>query len=165
MKNLAELKKEFKDKCEQSGLDFQCGMDGTFFSSIAVIAEAPGPIEVQQQLPLVGGSGGLFWRTLKKYCDLTRKDVYITNVSKRQVHSLTTSVGQLIDMSSICGQSYFYGNLVASLICVTFVVSVGWRWRRSPDTAVLPIIVAVFWMSLWLTMTTWRTSVQVSGTQ
>lgn len=85
MKNLQELKSEFLLRAEQSKLTVECAMDGTFFSTLALVAEAPGDREVQQKLPLVGGSGALLWRTLKKHTDLGRKDFYITNVSKRQV--------------------------------------------------------------------------------
>jgi uracil-DNA glycosylase family 4 len=85
MKNLAELRTAFIERCKQSGLEYECGMDGTFFAQVAVIAEAPGPVEVAQKLPLVGGSGALLWRMLRRHCGMSRKDVYITNVSKRQV--------------------------------------------------------------------------------
>jgi uracil-DNA glycosylase family 4 len=83
--NLKELTQAFKERCQSMNLEYECGMDGTFFSQVAIVAEAPGPVEVGQKLPLVGGSGALLWRQLKKHCNMTRKDVYITNVSKRQV--------------------------------------------------------------------------------
>lgn len=85
MKNLRELKEEFLIRAEQSRLKVECAMDGTFFSDKVIIAEAPGDREVMQKLPLVGGSGSLLWRVMKKQTDLSRKDFYITNVSKRQV--------------------------------------------------------------------------------
>src|SRR5262245_8335968 len=83
--NLATLMHEFKSRCEQSGLEYVCGADGTFFSQVAVIAEAPGPTEAHNHIPLSGGSGNLTWTKLRKYTGLTRKDCYVTNVCKRQV--------------------------------------------------------------------------------
>ena len=96
MRNLKELASELKQRCDQLGLDYQCGPDGTFFSQFAIVGEAPGPTEVEQRLPLVGGSGALLWRVLNRRCNLSRKDFYITNVSKRQV-MLTTEKRKAIN--------------------------------------------------------------------
>jgi len=85
VRNLQTLRQEFINRAEGSRLKVECPMDGTFFSDKVIVAEAPGDREVQQRLPLVGGSGALLWRTLQKHTGLTRKDFYITNVSKRQV--------------------------------------------------------------------------------
>ncbi len=85
MKTLKELKEGFIQRAEQAGLTVECAMDGTIFSDKVIIAEAPGPTEVQRKLPLVGGSGSAMWRALLKYTGLSRKDFYVTNVSKRQV--------------------------------------------------------------------------------
>jgi uracil-DNA glycosylase family 4 len=83
--NLQTLMQEFRSRCDQSGLDFVCGADGTFFSQVAVIAEAPGPTEAHNHIPLSGGSGNLLWSKMRKHVGLTRKDCYVTNVCKRQV--------------------------------------------------------------------------------
>jgi uracil-DNA glycosylase family 4 len=83
--NLNTLMQELRTRCEQSGLEYKCGADGTFFAQVAVIAEAPGPTEVSTGRPLSGGSGNLLWTKMRKHVGLTRKDCYITNVVKRQV--------------------------------------------------------------------------------
>lgn len=83
--NLASLMTEFRSRCDQSGLDFVCGADGTFFAQTVVIAEAPGPTEAHNHIPLSGGSGNLLWSKMRKHVGITRKDCYVTNVCKRQV--------------------------------------------------------------------------------
>ena len=84
IKNTAEMKVEFARRARQSGLDVECMMDGSFNSSIAIIAEAPGDSEVSKKLPLIGGSGTMLWSKLRAI-GLTRMETYITNVAKRQV--------------------------------------------------------------------------------
>lgn len=82
--NTQELKAALKERIEQANLECQCLSDGAFHSQIAVIAEAPGEREVETGRPLVGGSGSKLWEVLRKF-GLTRNEVYITNVCKRQV--------------------------------------------------------------------------------
>ena len=83
-----------------SGLDFDCGSGGNISSTIAVVAEAPGERELQQGIPLIGGSGKYLWDVLRKH-KLTRNDVYITNVVKRKLvsaadgHDLTDKQGKI----------------------------------------------------------------------
>jgi uracil-DNA glycosylase family 4 len=69
-----------------SGLSFDCGSGGNINSTIAIVAEAPGERELQQGIPLIGGSGKYLWDILRKD-KLTRNDVYITNVVKRKLVS------------------------------------------------------------------------------
>src|SRR5882672_1351018 len=83
--NLSTLMAEFRNRCEQSALEYKCGADGTFFAQVAVIAEAPGPTETANHIPLSGGSGNLLWTKMRKHVGITRKDCYVTNVCKRQV--------------------------------------------------------------------------------
>lgn len=78
------LKDEFIKRARQAGLDVQCAFDGAFHSEIAIIAEAPGDRETETGRPLVGGSGSKLWEVLRKY-GLDRRNIYVTNVSKRQV--------------------------------------------------------------------------------
>jgi len=80
----AELKAAFIERARSSGLDVQCTFDGAFHAEVAIIAEAPGDREVETGRPLVGGSGSKLWEVLRKY-GIDRRNVYITNVSKRQV--------------------------------------------------------------------------------
>lgn len=94
--NIATLMREFKSRCEQTGLEYQCGADGTFFAQVAVIAEAPGPVEVKSKLPLSGGSGNLLWSKMRKHVGINRKDCYITNVCKRQV-AFSNDIRKAID--------------------------------------------------------------------
>src|SRR4030095_13067915 len=83
--NIATLMREFRETCEQSVLEYKCGADGTFFADTAIIAEAPGPVEAANKIPLSGGSGNLLWSKLRKHVGISRKDTYVTNVCKRQV--------------------------------------------------------------------------------
>lgn len=82
--NVKEMQEALKLRIEQAGLDMQCLCDGAFHSQIAVVAEAPGEREAEVGRPLVGGSGNKLWEVLRKF-GLTRNDVYISNVCKRQV--------------------------------------------------------------------------------
>ena len=48
-------------------LPFDCGAGGNLGSYISpVVAEAPGEREVQQNVPLIGGSGKYLWDILRK---------------------------------------------------------------------------------------------------
>ena len=76
------------------GLDFHVGSEGSIRSTIAVIAEAPGPREVERGAPLIGGAGRLLWNPYYPRIkpigaldakQIGREDCYITNVVKRQV--------------------------------------------------------------------------------
>lgn len=82
--NTEQMKAALKERIGLLGLDMQCLSDGAFHSEIAVVAEAPGEREAETGRPLVGGSGTKLWEVLRKF-GLTRNDVYITNVCKRQV--------------------------------------------------------------------------------
>jgi uracil-DNA glycosylase family 4 len=85
IESTAQLKEEFALRAAIAELQIECGMDGSYLSEVAVIAEAPGGSEVAQGLPLVGASGRLFWTSAREHMKLSRKDCYITNVCKRQV--------------------------------------------------------------------------------
>lgn len=84
MNNLSDMKAELSARMKVANLTNQCLPDGAFHSSIAVVAEAPGEREVETGRPLVGGSGSKLWEVLRSV-KLSRNDVYVTNVSKRQV--------------------------------------------------------------------------------
>lgn len=84
MESLKELQQEFKQRASAAQLEVQCLMDGVFNAEIAVVAEAPGDREVDRGLPLVGGSGQKLWESVRKL-GIDRRNVYITNVAKRQV--------------------------------------------------------------------------------
>lgn len=88
--NISEMNAALKQRCESVGLPFDCGAGGLFNATIAFIAEAPGDREVENRVPLVGGSGKLLWDCLRKE-NITRNQVYISNVIKRRV--LATSEG------------------------------------------------------------------------
>lgn len=80
----AELKEAFIKQARTAGLEVQCASDGAFHAELAVVAEAPGDREVETGRPLVGGSGAKLWEVLRKY-GIDRRNVYVTNVAKRQV--------------------------------------------------------------------------------
>lgn len=80
------MQQHIADRARITGLQMECSCDGNLFSEIAVVATAPGDREVQARLPLIGGAGIKLWTPLRKH-KLTRTDVYITNVIKRQIAS------------------------------------------------------------------------------
>jgi uracil-DNA glycosylase family 4 len=84
MITITELKKQFKERAHELGLNVQCPMDGDINSEFALIGEGPGQNEVNEERPFVGGSGKLLWDTLRKF-GILRTDCYITNVCKRQI--------------------------------------------------------------------------------
>src|SRR3954462_12588737 len=86
VQNIAEMNKEPRALVQGMGLAFDCGCGGKLDATIAIVAEAPGEREVQQKVPLIGGSGSYLWNVLRKD-KLTRNDVFITNVIKRKLVS------------------------------------------------------------------------------
>src|SRR5580765_2871575 len=84
--SIAEMNHELAAAVSAGGLSFDCGAGGNINSPIAIVAEAPGERELQQRVPLIGGSGKFLWDILRKD-KLTRNDVYITNVVKRKLVS------------------------------------------------------------------------------
>jgi uracil-DNA glycosylase family 4 len=82
--SVAEINKEIAKRAQQMGLTVDCGADGIFNSEIAIIAEAPGDRERTMKMPLVGNSGRNCGTTLRKY-NINRRNVYISNVIKRQL--------------------------------------------------------------------------------
>lgn len=82
----AEMKAELQRRIEVANLMTGkiCLCDGAFHSEVAIVAEAPGEREVEAGRPLIGGSGSKLWEVLREF-KITRSDVYVTNVSKRQV--------------------------------------------------------------------------------
>ncbi|MBU2051495.1 MAG: hypothetical protein KKH61_21300 [Gammaproteobacteria bacterium] len=79
-----QMRAELSQRIKAAGLEGQCLCDGAFQATVAIIAEAPGEREVETGRPLVGGSGSKLWEVLRGF-KVNRTDVYITNVSKRQV--------------------------------------------------------------------------------
>ena len=90
VKNIAEMNSELRACVGGAGFDFDCGCGGNLAATIAIVAEAPGEREVQQKVPLIGGSGKYLWDILRKD-RITRNDVYITNVIKRKLVSAADS--------------------------------------------------------------------------
>jgi uracil-DNA glycosylase len=84
--SVAEMNRELKACVDGMGFQFDCGAGGRTDATIAIVAEAPGEREVQQRVPLIGGSGKYLWDIVRKD-GITRNDVYITNVVKRKLVS------------------------------------------------------------------------------
>lgn len=84
---IAEINREIMLRCQQMGLELDCGADGLFGAEIAIIGEAPGERERVMKMPLVGSSGKYLWDSLRKY-GITRRQCYVTNVIKRQLLSV-----------------------------------------------------------------------------
>lgn len=71
-------------RCVSEGYPMQCGSDGISAAEIAIVAEFPGVSEIQNKRPLVGYAGTQLWNVLQRY-GLARRNLYVTNVVKRQV--------------------------------------------------------------------------------
>jgi uracil-DNA glycosylase family 4 len=99
--SIAEANHELQAAVLSAGLPYDCGPGGNIGAQIAIVAEAPGEREMQQKLPLIGGSGHYLWTCLRKD-RITRNDVYITNVVKRKLvsaaegHDLTDRQGKIV---------------------------------------------------------------------
>jgi uracil-DNA glycosylase family 4 len=91
--SIAEINKEIVKRCSQMGLIYDCGSDGIFNSEIAIIGEAPGERERTMKMPLVGGSGTELWNTVRQY-GINRRNVYVSNVMKRQLLAVANSTGK-----------------------------------------------------------------------
>ena len=88
---IMEMNSELRAVVLGAGLPFDCGCGGRLGATVAIVAEAPGEREVQQHVPLIGGSGKYLWDILRKD-HITRNDVYITNVVKRKLVSAADGV-------------------------------------------------------------------------
>jgi uracil-DNA glycosylase family 4 len=89
--SIADMNRELQALVLASGLEFDCGCGGRLTSTIAIVAEAPGEREVQQKVPLIGGSGKYLWDCLRRD-RITRNDVYVTNVVKRKLVSAADGI-------------------------------------------------------------------------
>lgn len=92
---IAEMNREILLRCQQLGLDVDCGADGIFGAEIAVVAEAPGEREKIMKMPLCGSSGKYLWENLRKY-NINRRNCYVTNVVKRQLLSVNANMKEKI---------------------------------------------------------------------
>ena len=82
--NIGEINGEVAARCSAFNLPFHCGGDGIFGAKIAVISDYPGERERQLKQPMVGCAGKIFWDAVRGM-GLNRRNVYVTNVVKRQV--------------------------------------------------------------------------------
>lgn len=87
---IAEINREIQVRATQLGLEVDCGADGIFNGEIAIIGEAPGDRERVLKMPLTGSSGKYLWDNLRKY-GINRREVYLTNVIKRQLISVAAA--------------------------------------------------------------------------
>jgi uracil-DNA glycosylase family 4 len=85
--SMGDISREVAKRCAAASLAIDCGPDGVFNAEIAIIAEAPGERERIMKLPLVGASGKFLWEQLRKI-GLNRRQVYISNVVKRQLRNM-----------------------------------------------------------------------------
>ena len=82
--NSRELTQEFRRRAGSVGLKVDVFGDGNTTARIAIIAEAPGPREVELRTPMVGETGKYLWNALRRI-GVARSDCYITNVVKKQL--------------------------------------------------------------------------------
>lgn len=79
-----ELIAEYKARADMLGLEPKVMMDGPINSDVMVIGEGPGEREARTNIPFSGGAGHKLWDRLRKI-GLSRQNVYVTNVVKRQI--------------------------------------------------------------------------------
>lgn len=82
--SMGDINREIANRCRSVNLQLDCGADGLFNAEVAIVSEAPGERERIMKLPLVGASGKFLWEQLRKI-GLNRRQVYISNVVKRQL--------------------------------------------------------------------------------
>lgn len=82
--SMGDISREIANRCRALNLVNDCGPDGIFNAEIAIITEAPGDREKVMKLPLVGASGKFLWEQLRAI-GINRRQVYISNVVKRQL--------------------------------------------------------------------------------
>lgn len=82
-----ELNKLVQERANQQALKCDVLGSGPTTATIAIVAEAPGAAEAKSKKPLIGESGRLLFNILKgdRYGNITRQQVYCTNVYKRQL--------------------------------------------------------------------------------
>ena len=83
--NMNELRALFVKRAADVELNCDVLMDGILNAQLAIVAEAPGAVEIEQGRPLVGGSGKLLWQELRDVCGINRMECYVTNVIKKQL--------------------------------------------------------------------------------
>lgn len=84
MNTRKELIQEFMLRAKQQELQPEVMSDGAINSHIAIVGEAPGVHEVATKIPFSGGAGNILWSNLRPI-GVSRQNVYITNVVKRQL--------------------------------------------------------------------------------
>ncbi len=84
--SMGEINREIANRCRAMNLQLDAGADGIFNAEIAIVGEAPGERERLMKVPLVGQSGKLFWEMVRPV-GINRRQVYISNVIKRQLRS------------------------------------------------------------------------------
>jgi uracil-DNA glycosylase family 4 len=81
---IGEINRELAARARACNLNYDCGCDGIYNAEIAIISDYPGEREKTNKMPLSGGAGSFLWDKLRRY-NITRRQVYVTNVCKRQV--------------------------------------------------------------------------------
>lgn len=81
---LSEIMQEYTRRARDRGLKIEVLGDGSPDAKIAIVAEAPGGMEVANKMPLVGPSGKYLWQAMSSI-GVRRSDCYITNVVKYQL--------------------------------------------------------------------------------
>lgn len=82
--NIGDINREIAHRCTQSDLKLDCGADGIFGATVAIVGEAPGERERLNKMPLCGASGKYLWDELRSL-GLNRRTCYVTNTVKRQL--------------------------------------------------------------------------------
>jgi uracil-DNA glycosylase family 4 len=84
MTSASELIRNIQKQAIGAGLRVDCAASGNIHARIAIVSDYPGENETRLKMPQVGAGGRYLWEQLKPY-GISRNDVWVTNVIKRQV--------------------------------------------------------------------------------
>lgn len=84
--SIVSMNRELRIRFAAAGMKYDCGVAGAFNSTIAIVGDAPGERDVRVNQPFIGNAGTVLFDALRRD-KLTRNQVYMTNVVKRQVLS------------------------------------------------------------------------------
>lgn len=95
---ITAMNRELANYCKTAHMEFDCGGSGNINAELAIVSEAPGFREKQTRQPLIGSSGKVLWDILRKD-GITRNQVYVSNVVKRMLISLSDDTEQKVKLS------------------------------------------------------------------
>lgn len=82
--NASTLVQQIQRQAISAGLKIDCTASGNVNAQVAIVSEAPVENECRLKMPQVGTGGRYLWEVLKPH-GISRNDVWVTNVCKRQI--------------------------------------------------------------------------------